>query len=261
MARKTYLGTLARRGNTYLWRWQQNGKRVNRTFKTRDRAEALRLLKAAIKEVEEDAERSRKGIRPGLTISDLLDEFQRYYLPSVGKGTQNAYRDSTDVFRKYFVEMRGDPTIASVGQSDVGAFIDWRRTRRIKGDEPLGQRTLMKDFAVLHTLFAWAVESREYRRDNPVVKKLRPKRGQARQAVIISDAEEKRLLEACAEHAMLSTFVLLCLETGLRPNSEALWLRWEDTSTSERERSRSSPVATVTPPRCSAAARFISWIA
>jgi integrase len=27
---------------------------------------------------------------------------------------------------------------------------------------------------------------------------------------------------------MLSLFVLLCVETRVRPNSEALWLRWED---------------------------------
>lgn len=228
MARKTFPGTLMRRGGTYRWRWQIDGKRVHRTFKTRDRAEAIRQLRAAIPEVEAEAERARRGIRPGLTMKDLLDEFETYYLPGTGKGTQNAYRDSTAVFRRYFVELRGDPTIASVAPSDVAAFIEWRRTSRVKGDEPLSQRTLRKDFAVLHTLFAWAVESREYRKDNPVAKKLRPKRGQARQAVIISEAEEAKLLQACAEHAMLSTFVLLCLETGLRPNSEALWLRWED---------------------------------
>lgn len=44
----------------------------------------------------------------------------------------------------------------------------------------------------------------------------------------MSEANVTRLLTACGDRPMLYLFVLLCAETALRPNSEALWLQWQD---------------------------------
>ena len=87
----------------------------------------------------------------------------------------------------------------------------------------MSQRTLTKDYATLHTIFEWAVQARAYRPNNPVVKHLKPKRGDERQPHILSDAEVDQLLAACEGRPMLRLFVLLCHETGIRPDSEALW--------------------------------------
>jgi hypothetical protein len=74
-------------------------------------------------------------------------------------------------FRKFFVVERGDPPVTAIGKADASRYLDWRRTRRGgRGAGPVSQRTLCKDFAVLRTLFGWAVEHREYRPDNPVVR-------------------------------------------------------------------------------------------
>lgn len=81
---------------------------------------------------------------------------------------------------------------------------------------------------MLHTLFAWAVESREYLSTNPCAKKTKPKAGDTRQPIVLSEDQIESLLAACAHRPMLELFVLISAELGLRPNSETLWLRWED---------------------------------
>jgi len=93
----------------------------------------------------------------------------------------------------------------------------------------VSQRTLRRDYAVLHLVFRFAVE-REYRPDNPIapVRKLPVTPEEMRQPIVLADDEIDRLLAACTDRPMLYLFVLTCADTAMRPNSEALWLRWED---------------------------------
>ena len=97
---------------------------------------------------------------------------------------------------------------------------------QVEADD-VSQRTLRRDYAVLHLVFEFAVE-REYRGDNPVRAVKKPPRGDEREAIVLSAEQVEKLLDACAEHPMLHLFVLTCSELALRPNSEAPWLRWED---------------------------------
>ncbi len=53
-------------------------------------------------------------------------------------------------------------------------------------------------------------------------------KGDARQLVILTDAEFERLLSACVTNPMLRLYVLTLNETGARAESETLRLRWED---------------------------------
>jgi integrase len=229
--RHTYPGTLRRRGaTTWWWRYQIEGRRYSRSFEAPDRRAAERHVRnVLLAEVEAEDKRHRAGLVIEPRVSDLLDEFTRDYLPSVVKGTRYTYQNSLDFFRRFFVEQHGNPLVTAVRKTDVSRYLDWRRTQRGgTGKGPVSQRTLRKDYQTLGTLFEWAVQAREYRANNPVEKKLKPKRGDERQAHILSDAEVDRLLTACEGRPMLYLFVILCHETGLRPNSEALWLRWED---------------------------------
>lgn len=229
--RHTYPGTLRRRGDvTWWWRYQIGGRRYSRTFDAADRRAAERHVRnVLLVEVEAEDQRHQAGLIIEPHVSDLLDEFARDYLPSVVAGTRDTYANSVAFFRRYFVDQRGNPLVTAVRKTDVSRYLDWRRTQRGgRGEGPVSQRTLRKDYQTLGTLFEWAVQEREYRADNPVVKQLKPKRGDERQAHILSDAEVNRLLTACEQRPMLSLFVVLCHETALRPNSETLWLRWED---------------------------------
>ena len=223
-------GTLQKRGDAWWWRLQIDGRRYSRSFEAADKRQAERHVRnTLLTEVEAEDARHRAGVTIEPRMADLLTEFERDYLPSVTKGTRYTYKNSLAHFRRFFVDEGGNPLVAAVEKADVARYLDWRRVHRGgKGKGPVSQRTLRKDYAVLCTLFEWAVESRDYRAKNPVTKKLKPKRGDERQAHILSDAEVERLLAACENRPMLYLFVLLCHETGLRPNSEALWLRWED---------------------------------
>lgn len=95
----------------------------------------------------------------------------------------------------------------------------------------MSNRTLAKDRAVLHRLFAFAVR-RDYIDSNPVARTEAPKVDK-HDPVILSADEYDQLIEACGDRLMLRLFMLVLGETGMRSESEALWLRWEDVDLAE----------------------------
>jgi integrase len=225
MARKTYRGTLLKRGDRWWWRFQIGGTRHSRSFEAATRAAAVDRIDDLLAEVKAQAVAGAAGP----TMSALLDEFERAYFPDVTPGTRGAYGGSIAWFRKFFVDAAGDPRAADVGKADVSRYLDWRRVHRGgRGKGPVSQRTLRKDYATLHTVFEWAREDREYVATNPVTRRLKPQRGDERQANILTADQVDRLLRACAGRPMLYLYVLVCADTAVRPGSEALWLRWED---------------------------------
>jgi len=92
-------------------------------------------------------------------------------------------------------------------------------------------RTLEKDRATLHAVFAFA-EELELREGNPVAKVRRAK-ADVRDPIILTDDEYTALLDACRESPMLYLYVLTLGETGARCESEVLFLKWEDIFLSE----------------------------
>ena len=79
---------------------------------------------------------------------------------------------------------------------------------------------------MLHGAFSFA-ETLEVVQGNPVAKVPRPK-GDSREPLILNSDQYEALLHACEGRPMLSTYVLVLGETGVRCNSEGLWLRWQD---------------------------------
>lgn len=133
----------------------------------------------------------------------------------------------------------------SLRAKHVKSYLAWRRTRRLgaggvrKHDrrcrnsdkvkaepKPVTNRTLVRDRAVLHRLFALVVR-RELLHANAVALTQAAK-ADARDPTILVSGQLKKLLTACGDRPMLRLFVLLFGETGMRCESEALWLRWED---------------------------------
>jgi integrase len=119
--------------------------------------------------------------------------------------------------------------VDAVRPGHVQDFLFWRRTHSPGGSRrpnPLTPRSLAKDRAVLHSVFALA-EVMEVTESNPVAKVPRAK-GDAREPIILSQEEYEGLLAACGDRPMVRFYVLVLGETGVRCNSEALWLRWGD---------------------------------
>lgn len=112
------------------------------------------------------------------------------------------------------------------------AFLSWRRVYRVKGrrseapTEPVSNRTMQKDRAILHAMMALA-EQMEYVPANVAAHTEAPK-ADTRTPVILSQEEYDRLVAECAASPMLALYVTLLGESGIRCESEALWLRWED---------------------------------
>ena len=227
---------LERRGNGYRARIQIGKHRHSITLPTGDRRIAAALAAKRIEELERSAERKLAGQVTGLRMSELVERFVQDELPLLSRGAREAYEDSLKPIRTYFTEI-GDPAVDSVQTRHIKDFLSWRRVnphrRRADATDqptvgPLSNRTLQKDRAVLHRIFAVA-ERQEYRDGgNPVGRAERPK-ADPRDPVILTDTQYHALLDRMQPVARCSrSFVLVLGEAGLRCESEALWLRWED---------------------------------
>lgn len=125
--------------------------------------------------------------------------------------------------------MRG----AHGAKSAITGYLTWRRNQRRAGkhrkpsSEPVSNRTLQKDRAVLHRLFDFA-DRLELRDGNPVARVEQPN-ADPRTPVLLSDEQYEKLLKACEPKPQLSLYALaLALgETGGRCISEILHLKWE----------------------------------
>ena len=159
-------------------------------------------------------------------------------LPALAPGTQDAYRDSLKPLRAYFVSELGNPSIDAVHARHVRDFLAWRKVNRIETERegkkatpveqraPVSNRTIQKDRAVLHRIFEVA-EQLELRDGNPVTRVEAPK-SDGRDPVILSADQYENLIDECGDRAALRLYVLTLGEAGLRCESEALRLRWED---------------------------------
>jgi integrase/recombinase XerD len=167
-------------------------------------------------------------------MSELLTDYEESEVPKKAPNSRRQYKTSLAVLRHYFVEVEGNPRADRVRPLHVQRFLDWRsrhtfRTGRKRGiqKKKMAPRTVAKDRTMLHMVFSWA-ESLEVVQRNPVAK-VDPPRADPREPVILTDGQFEDLLGACDRdrRPMLWLYVLLLGETGLRCDSEALWLRWE----------------------------------
>lgn len=183
----------------------------------------------ARKEYDALKSRSMVGLPGPMPFSALLARYEDAKLPGLARLTQRGYRNSLKAFRTYFVDGGKDPRVHAVRPGHVEGFLAWRRTRNPDGTKrkkPLSARSLAKDRATLHLLFEFAL-TLEVVDANPVARTTPPK-GDQREPIILSPDQYEALLAACVDRPMLELYVLVLGETGVRCDSEALWLRWED---------------------------------
>lgn len=188
-------------------------------------------------ELKEAAKKSAQRVALGepesAPFSRAVERFRREHCVTKAEGTRAAYEDTLKPALTYFKDGLGDPTLAEIRTPHIESFISWRRVhRRGGGKRPLSERTLEKDRAVLHKLFARGVKW-GYSESNPVAGSDRPKSDHYN-AEILTDELYERLLEECWGYGpMLGLYALMLGEAGLRAYSEALMLRWEDVDLEE----------------------------
>ena len=172
------------------------------------------------------------GVKDGVgrvSFSSLLERFRDTALPLRSRNTQKTYTVSMAALKSFFVDEGDDPDIRTMGRGQIQAFLYWRRHHRADGSErkkPVSGRTLEKDRAMAHNLFAFA-EGLELVDSNPV-SKVKPPQYDKRDYVILTDDQYEQLLTACEHHPFLQLYALVLGETGMRCESEALWMQWQD---------------------------------
>jgi len=229
---KNYPGYIEKRGPSHRIELCVDGEYHRKTLShsTREEAEA-----EARRWYDELRQRSGLGLPGPAPFSDLLARYKAAKLPDLAPNTRRTYGYSLDAAETYFVNSAGDPPAHTIRPGHVQGFLEWRRTHSPDGSgrkKPLSPRSLAKDRATLHAVFAYG-ETLEIVDANPVAKTDPPK-GDGREPLILDADQYERLLAHCERGKsdplgpMLRFYVLLLGETGMRCESEALWLRWED---------------------------------
>ncbi len=155
--RKTYPGSLDQPGRGYRWRVCVDGKRHAYRFRTTNQKEAETLARSTYAELQKRAEREQAGLPGQVAVSALFDKFEREVVPTLSDGTQRSYEDSLKPIKTYFVDECGNPAVEKVRPAHIHGYLTWRRSRRVDGRKGnVGNRTLDKDRAVLHRIFALA---------------------------------------------------------------------------------------------------------
>lgn len=218
-------GHIQKRGNSYRVTLCVDGKYTR--FSVRGDEEKARA--EAKRRYEDLRSRSTAGLPGPMRFSALLARFEEVKLPQKAPNTRKTYLGSLKAFRAYFVDRGRDLPAHELRTPHVEGFIDWRRLHRPDGSartKPLSARSLSKDRAVLHAVFRYG-QRLEVVQANPVKNAERPK-GDAREPLILSEEQFEKLLAACEKRPMLWLYALVLGETGVRCDSEALWLRWQD---------------------------------
>ena len=242
--RKKHPGTIEARGDSLRVILYAGGERHTFTLATRDRREAVEFAQRKHVELQHASGRVRRGLPGRIPVSALLDKFTAERLPHLAPNTRKTYGLSLATFRRFFGERLGDPAVSEVRSGNVADYLAWRRVhRRVRRLTPdgtltttddggqIGSRTVQKDRACLHAVFAFA-EELELRDGNPVSRVTAPK-AEKRTPVILDGDQYAGLLKACEDRPMLSLYVTTLGEAGVRCDSEALHLRWEDVDLEE----------------------------
>jgi len=234
---KKHPGTFENRGTYQRLILYCGGIRHTFRLDTFDKKASEKFAREQLRQLQKQLDRTRIGLAGITKFSALLAQFRRDEMPTLATGTQRSYRDSLTPVEQFFTTELRDLSLDKIGTKEIKAFLAWRRNQRRVGKhqkastEPVSNRTLQKDRAVLHRLFDYA-DRLELREGNPVSRVEQPK-ADPRTPVLLSDEQFEKLLTECASHPQLWLYVLALGETGGRCVSEVLHLRFDDIDLAE----------------------------
>jgi len=222
---KSYPGSITRRGAAWRVRLCVGG-RYHRYTVHGTKLDAYNFAATQHAELSKDHGRARAGLPGPIRFSALAEDFATYELPTLAPGAARSYASSLTSFRAFFTEALGDPFVRHIQRGQVKTFLEWRRTYRGGHEGSVSASTVARDRRVLHRLFNYGLD-KDYLEANPCARVRAPK-GDPRTPPILTAEQLEALLAAAAPNPMLRLYVLLLADTGVRSDSEALTLRWED---------------------------------
>lgn len=209
-----------KRGDTYWYEFQFNGRRVQASAQTGSK-EAARQIEAAHRVRLAKGEAGIRERQPAPTLADFAPRFAREIETKCG--------DKPATVEFYAKEMRrllADRELAAARLDAIDeALIDGyteRRTRQpSRRGRPLAVASINRELATLRRLLRLAEEWRLVDR----IPRIRLLRGEHNREFVLSHAQEPEYLEATPQP--LRDVAVLMLETGVRPG-EAVGLEWRD---------------------------------
>lgn len=157
------------------------------------------------------------------TLADLIDLYIERVLPGKPRNAKNVLQHLT-----WWKEELGHLLLSQVRPSIIAGKRDELLTGLIRGEKLRSPTTVVRYLSSLSHVFTKAVKEWEWMRENPVFKIEKPKQAQGRKRVL-TDEEQKRLLQACQESGSKDLFLIvaLALGTGMR-KGEIMGLRWRN---------------------------------
>jgi integrase len=191
-----------------------DGRQVNRSTRTTDKAIAKRILK----KIEAEISEGRFGLVR--SISPRFDVWADQFLETVHHtNTKRAYKSCIVALKQFF----GHARLSEVTASRIEEF----KASRLKSGT--GPATINGSLQILRRMLKIA-ERQRFIGQSPYVEFLN-ERSVRRQARILTFAEQDELIVHSSP--LLRAFVFLITESGLRTHREGLSLLWQDVDFAE----------------------------
>lgn len=235
-----YGGHLEDRGKSYRVTIKVAGTRHDFRLAKKEYTEKEARQWAARKHLalERDEEKRSAEARGTLFLSSLIQRFRVEHVSRLKPNSRRPYEALFWGLDTFFVQgERGDLPVSALTTGRVKEYLAWRRTHPVpraghaqggntRTDGEMSDRSLDKERANLRCLLEWAYES-EYIEVNPVAR-LKKSTYVRPEPVFLSAEQYEALIRGTKHDPFLHLYALLLGEAGLRCESEALWLRWED---------------------------------
>jgi integrase len=207
------MGTLFKKRQSRQWQMgvSVGGRQICRSAHTTNKSIAKKLLARWETEVFEGRFQLIKTNCPN------FEDFSDQFLPTIlHPKTRSRYTSSINNLKPRLRKLR----LSQITPDIVEDFKDGRLA------EGVGPATLNRDLAVLRRMLRIAERKRFIARSPFVEVEFLEERSKRRKPHIVTFDEEGRILKVAAPH--IRTLMVVLLETGLRPNREALVLKWDD---------------------------------
>jgi integrase len=217
-----------------------NGKRKNIVRTANDKADARRLLKALLTEL--DGNERRLESLSKITFCELADYYEAKFVKAakyVNERKVEGLRDTIHIraFLRVYREFFGAKKVRDITYSDLCAFKTQRlQTPTRNGGGLRSLTTVNRELTALRRIFNIAVQE-NWLTKNPFKagESLIQVSAERKRERILTVEEEERLLAACDNKARkhLKPFLIALLATGCR-KSELTLLKWRDVDLDQR---------------------------
>lgn len=216
-----------------------NGKRKNIVRTANDKADARRLLKALLTEL--DGNERRLEALSKITFCELADYYEAKFVKAakyVNERKVEGLRDTIHIraFLRVYREFFGAKKVRDITYSDLSAFKAQRLKTPTRNGGLRSLTTVNRELTALRRIFNIAIQE-NWLAKNPFKsgESLIQVSAERKRERILTFEEEARLLAACENKARLhlKPFLIALLATGCR-KSELTLLTWRDVDLEKR---------------------------